>query len=102
MAPAAGGPCLPGTAPARAARRLRRIRAWGPRPPAPRGGSCHADEKSLTHEEWGVIVDLLEEEANELPVEIHRSRSLEVRERLRRRKEIVRRSLEGLVSPVES
>lgn len=59
-------------------------------------------QKSLTYEEWGIIVDLLEEESNELPVEIHHTRSAAVRERLRRRQEIVRRLLERLVSPVES
>jgi hypothetical protein len=54
------------------------------------------DEPKLSDEEWDLVVELLECERNELPVEIHHTRSSSVREDLQRRADIVRRLLERL------
>ena len=54
------------------------------------------DEPKLSDEEWDLIVELLECERNELPVEIHHTRSASVREDLQHRAEVVRRLLERL------
>jgi hypothetical protein len=47
------------------------------------------DEPRLSDEEWDLIVELLECERNELPVEIHHTRSAGVRTDLQRRAELV-------------
>jgi hypothetical protein len=54
------------------------------------------DEPRLSNEEWDLIVELLECERNELPVEIHHTRSSSVREDLQQRAEMVRRLLDRL------
>jgi hypothetical protein len=54
------------------------------------------DEPRLSDEEWDLIVELLECERNELPVEIHHTRSDSVRKDLQHRAEVVRRLLERL------
>jgi hypothetical protein len=54
------------------------------------------DEPRLSDEEWDLVVELLECERNELPVEIHHTRSLDVRTDLQQRAEMVRRLLERL------
>ena len=54
------------------------------------------DEPRLSDEEWDLIVELLECERNELPVEIHHTRSASVREDLQHRAEIVRQLLDRL------
>jgi hypothetical protein len=48
------------------------------------------DESRLSEQEWALIVELLERERSELPVEIHHTRSAGIREELRSRDAIVR------------
>ena len=48
----------------------------------------------LTEAEWGLIVELLEREHNELPTEIHHTRTASVRDELRARQAAVRALLE--------
>jgi aromatic ring-cleaving dioxygenase len=57
------------------------------------------EQLKLSEAEWGVIVDLLENERGELPVEIHHSRNSSVRDQLRQRLEMVERLLERLRTP---
>ena len=47
-------------------------------------------ETQLSNKEWDLIVELLERERAELPVEIHHTRTSSVREDLRERAEIFR------------
>ncbi len=54
------------------------------------------DEPKLSDEEWDLIVELLECERNELPVEIHHTRSANVRQDLQHRADIVRQLLDRL------
>jgi hypothetical protein len=54
------------------------------------------DEPRLSDEEWDLVVELLECERNELPVEIHHTRSSSVRADLQQRADMVRRLLERL------
>jgi hypothetical protein len=56
------------------------------------------DEPRLSEEEWGLIVELLERERSELPVEIHHTRSSSVRTELQHRADIVRELLSRLRS----
>jgi hypothetical protein len=51
------------------------------------------DEPKLSDEEWDLIVELLECERNELPVEIHHTRNAEIRAELQQRAEMVGRLL---------
>jgi len=55
-----------------------------------------AERPQLTDAEWGLIVELLEREHNELPTEIHHTRTASVREDLRVRQEAVRCLLDRL------
>ena len=48
------------------------------------------DEPRLSEAEWDLIVELLERERNELPVEIHHTRNSSVRDELQQRAEMVR------------
>ncbi len=48
------------------------------------------DEPRLTQSEWALVVELLERERNELPVEHHHSRNARVRAALEQRAEMVR------------
>jgi hypothetical protein len=57
------------------------------------------DEPRLSNEEWDLIVELLECERNELPVEIHHTRSSSVRTELHERAELVRGLLSRLRVP---
>ncbi|MGB9604514.1 MAG: hypothetical protein ACP5U2_07905 [Bryobacteraceae bacterium] len=50
----------------------------------------------FSREELDLIVELLERERAELPAEIHRTRTVEVRDQLRRRLEMVNRLIERL------
>jgi hypothetical protein len=52
------------------------------------------DEPKLSDEEWDLIVELLECERNELPVEIHHTRNSTVRADLQQRADLV----QGLLS----
>jgi hypothetical protein len=54
------------------------------------------DEPRLSEEEWDLVVQLLECERNELPVEIHHTRNSSVRAELQQRADIVRRLLDRL------
>ena len=54
------------------------------------------DEPRLSDEEWDLVVELLECERNELPVEIHHTRSASVRAGLQQRAETVRKLLDRL------
>ena len=49
------------------------------------------DEPRLSDEEWDLVLELLECERNELPVEIRHTRSEGVRKDLRHRADVVRR-----------
>jgi hypothetical protein len=51
------------------------------------------DEPKLSDEEWELIVELLECERNELPVEIHHTRNSDVRAQLQQRADMVGRLL---------
>jgi hypothetical protein len=51
------------------------------------------DEPRLTEAEWALVVELLERERNELPVERHHSRNANVRAELLQRAEMVRELL---------
>lgn len=50
----------------------------------------------FSREELDLIVELLERERAELPAEIHRTRTCEVRDQLRRRLEMINQLLERL------
>ena len=58
------------------------------------------NEPKFSDAEWELIVQLLERERNDLPVEIHHTRSSSVREELRERAEMVRNLLARLQTPV--
>jgi hypothetical protein len=58
------------------------------------------DEPRLSDEEWALIVELLERERSELPVEIHHTRSSSVRTELQQRAEMVRGLLSRLRTTV--
>lgn len=55
-----------------------------------RPGRAETEQPKLTEAEWALIVELLEREFEELPVEIHHSRTASYREELRARRERVR------------
>jgi hypothetical protein len=57
------------------------------------------DEPRLSDEEWDLIVELLECERNELPVEIHHTRNANVRAELQQRADLVQHLLERLRQP---
>lgn len=54
------------------------------------------EQPRLTEAEWGLIVELLEREFQDLAVEIRHSRSATCREELRARREMIRSLLERL------
>jgi hypothetical protein len=54
------------------------------------------DQPRLNEEEWALVIDLLESERNELPVEIHHTRNAQVREELHHRSKMVRELLDRL------
>ncbi len=58
------------------------------------------DQPNLSDEEWALVVELLEQERDELPVEIHHARVSRFRAQLRQRAEMVQRLLERLKAPV--
>ena len=57
------------------------------------------DQPELSEIQWQLIIELLEHERDELPVEIRHTRSTSVRTDLQHRAEIVRETLEQ-VSPM--
>jgi hypothetical protein len=58
------------------------------------------DEPRISDAEWALIVELLERERSELPVEIHHTRSSSVRSELHERAELVRGLLNRLRTPM--
>ena len=58
------------------------------------------DEPRLSDEEWDLVVELLECERNELPVEIHHTRNASVRAELQQRADLVQGLLGRLRQPV--
>ena len=54
------------------------------------------EEPRLSEAEWALMIELLERERNELPVEIHHTRSSSVRAELHQRAEMVRGLLNRL------
>jgi len=57
------------------------------------------EQPNLSEAEWALVVELLQQERDELPVEIHHTRTASVREGLRNRMEMVRGLLERLEAP---
>lgn len=53
-------------------------------------------QPSLTGKEWGLVVELLEQESDELPVEIHHTEAPRMRDELHERASLVRDLLERL------
>jgi hypothetical protein len=53
----------------------------------------------LSEAEWALVVELLENERRELPVEIHHTRNSDVRQQLHRRTEVIDRLLQRLRMP---
>lgn len=58
------------------------------------------DQPHLSDAEWALLVELLEREQQELPVEIHHCRVNSYRDELHRRQEMVLGLLERLQAPV--
>ena len=58
------------------------------------------DQPKLSEAEWDLIVELLERERSELPVEIHHTRNSSVRGELHERAEMVQNLLGRLRTPV--
>jgi hypothetical protein len=58
------------------------------------------DQPILSEAEWGLLIELLEREQEDLPAEIHHCRVSDYREGLRHRLEVVRGLLERLQEPV--
>jgi hypothetical protein len=58
------------------------------------------DEPKLSDAEWELILELLERERNELPVEIHHTRNSSVRTELHERAEVVQNLLSRLRTAV--
>jgi hypothetical protein len=52
----------------------------------------------LTDAEWALIIELLQRERSELPPEIHHTRTMDVREDLHRRLELVENLLAKLAA----
>jgi hypothetical protein len=57
------------------------------------------EQPKLSEAEWALIVELLESERHELPVEIHHTRNADVRQQLHRRAEMVESLLQRLRMP---
>jgi len=57
------------------------------------------DRPNLTEAEWALVVELLQREQNELPTEIHHTRSSNLRDELRARRKMVDGLLQRLTSP---
>jgi hypothetical protein len=59
------------------------------------------DDPRLTDREWALVVELLENERNELPVEIHHTRNAGMRTELHERADMVRSLLNRLHQTAE-
>lgn len=55
-----------------------------------------SDHPKLTEAEWALIVELLERELQELPVEIHHTRTSSFRDDLRNRRDMIRGLIERI------
>ena len=60
------------------------------------------DQPELAEAEWDLVVELLERERAELPVEIRHTRTASVRDELHRREDMVRDLLARLRRPAEA
>jgi len=60
------------------------------------------DQPELSEAEWDLVVELLERERAELPVEIRHTRTASVRDELHRREDMVRDLLARLRRPAEA
>jgi hypothetical protein len=60
------------------------------------------EHQKLSREEWALIVELLQREHDDLPVEIHHCRVRSYREELRHRLEIVQGLLDRMQVAVEA
>jgi len=58
------------------------------------------EEPKLSEAEWALVIDLLERERADLPVQMHESRSFTEREELRVRSEAVRKLLTRIQATV--
>ncbi len=58
------------------------------------------DQPELSEAEWELVVELLQHERGELPVEIRHTRTSRVREELHQRQDMVRQLLERLKKPM--
>ncbi len=58
------------------------------------------DQPRLSDAEWALVIDLLQHELHELPVEIRHTRSSDLHQGLHRRLEMVRSLLERLQARV--
>ncbi len=56
------------------------------------------DQPKLSEEEWALVIELLEREHGELPVEVHHTRNSRVRGDLHRRAQMVQELLNRLRS----
>jgi hypothetical protein len=54
------------------------------------------DQPKLSEEEWALVLELLERERGELPVEVHHTRNSQVRGDLQRRAHVVQELLNRL------
>ena len=57
------------------------------------------DQPELSEAEWALMLELLQRERSELPVEIRHTRTSSVREELHRRQEMVQGLLQRLKKP---
>ncbi|MGD0897438.1 MAG: hypothetical protein ABR915_06345 [Thermoguttaceae bacterium] len=58
------------------------------------------DQPNLSEQEWALVIELLQRELDELPVEIHHCRVASFREDLHHRLTMVQRLLEQLHAPI--
>ena len=58
------------------------------------------EEPKLSEAEWALVIDLLERERADLPVQMHESRSFTEREELRVRSEAIRKLLTRIQATV--
>ena len=59
------------------------------------------DQPKLSEAEWDLVVELLERERAELPVEVRHTRTASVRDELRRREEMLDQLLARVRRPAE-
>ena len=59
-----------------------------------------SEQPKLSDAEWALLIDLLQQERDQLPVEIHHTRSTAFRGELQRRRQMVETLLERLRAPV--